>query len=62
MKLIYVTPLDPMSRRELLVGRLMPFVGFTLFFIITTVLASFAYESGLNNCPICSELIVNGKW
>lgn len=43
----YVTPIGPMSRRALLVGRLMPFVAFTLLFFIATVLAGLAYAQVL---------------
>jgi hypothetical protein len=40
----YVTPLEPMSRWQLLVGRLFPFIVFTLLFIICVVLAGLAYQ------------------
>lgn len=40
----HVTPLEPMSRWQLLVGRLFPFIVFTLLFIICTVLAGRAYQ------------------
>src|SRR5262245_59900989 len=40
----YVTPLEPMARWQLLVGRLFPFAIFTLLFVGCTVLAGLAYQ------------------
>lgn len=39
----YVTPLDPMSLGQRLIGMLLPFVVFTGLFVICTVLAGLAY-------------------
>jgi hypothetical protein len=45
----HVTPLEPMSRREQLVGMLFPFIVFALLFVICTILVGLIYGQGVRD-------------